>query len=459
MPPRRRPRRVLLRVVVVWIVTAAALWLSAAIFAGVTVEDAAAAFASAALIALVNAALWPLAIRLLLPITVLTLGLGALVLNGGVILLVASLDPGLHVDSLGAAIGVAFVLTVVTTAATSLLAIDDDEPFYRNVIKRQARRGAHAVESDVPGLLLLEVDGLAHDVIARAMRDGNAPTLARWLREDGYHLTRWEADWSSQTGACQAGLLHGDNDDMPAFRWWEKEHGKAIVTNHPRDAEELERRHSNGRGLLFSNGASRANILSGDAPHSLLTMSTALRRDRPGRIGQDYFAYFANPYNVLRTAALVAREVLSERWAAIQQKRRGVEPPLLRRAPQLAHHFAEHQRDRAHDRVRAREVGEVVLADAALTVAPQHRAHRQQAVRGVARHDVGAACAVVEQQAAAVRVPALQLHRVARVVGHDRRATVLLPPAERRHVVVVAVQEPRLAGPGLRRPVGLPASE
>ena len=61
---------------------------------------------------------------------------------------------------------------------------------------------------------------------------------------------------------------------------------------------ELERRHSNGRGLLFEDGASRANILSGDAPHSLLTMSTVLGRDRPGRIGQDYFAYFASPYNV-----------------------------------------------------------------------------------------------------------------------------------------------------------------
>jgi len=30
---------------------------------------------------------------------------------------------------------------------------------------------------------------------------------------------RWETDWSSQTGVCQADLLHGDNDDMPAFRW------------------------------------------------------------------------------------------------------------------------------------------------------------------------------------------------------------------------------------------------
>ena len=84
---------------------------------------------------------------------------------------------------------------------------------------------------------------------------------------------------------------------MPAFRWWEKEHGRAIVTNHPRDAAELERRHSNGRGLLHEDGASRANIVSGDAVHTLLTMSTVLDRSRPGRIGQDYFGYFANPYS------------------------------------------------------------------------------------------------------------------------------------------------------------------
>ena len=74
---------------------------------------------------------------------------------------------------------------------------------------------------------------------------------------------------------------------------------------------ELERRHSDGRGLLFADGASRANILSGDAPHSLLTMSTVLDRDRPGRIGQDYFAYFANPYNVTRTMrARRSREIV-----------------------------------------------------------------------------------------------------------------------------------------------------
>jgi hypothetical protein len=110
------------------------------------------------------------------------------------------------------------------------------------------------------------------------MRDGNAPTLARWLRAGEYRLERWETDWSSQTGACQAGLLHGSNDDMPAFRWWEKDRGAAIVTNHPRDAEEIERRHSNGRGLLHADGASRATTWSRGSRARGCTPSSA-----PGR--------------------------------------------------------------------------------------------------------------------------------------------------------------------------------
>jgi uncharacterized membrane protein YvlD (DUF360 family) len=321
-----------LRVVFVWILTAATILLLSAVLSSVDVKDFGAALVSAALIGLLNAFVWPLVIRLALPLTVLTLGLGAVVLNGALILAVSELQPGLEVRSVLAGTVVALGVTVVNTAVTSLLAIDDDDFWYRHVVRRQARRVAPAGDTSTPGLLLLEIDGLAHSVLARAMRDGNAPALGGWVRDGSHRLARWETDWSSQTGACQAGILHGDNDDMPAFRWWEKDRGAPIVTNHPRDAMELERRHSDGRGLLFSDGASRANILSGDAPHSLLTMSTAMRRDRPGRIGQDYFAYFANPYNVMRTLALVAREFVSELWSAAQQRRRDVQPRIERGA-------------------------------------------------------------------------------------------------------------------------------
>jgi hypothetical protein len=268
-------------------------------------------------------------IRVALPITVLTLGLGVLLLNGAVVWAVAEIQPGLEVSGLGVGAVVAFGLTVVNTVVTSLLAIDDEDFWYRNVVRRQARRLRPDGDLSVPGVYFLEIDGLAHDVLRRAIRDGNAPNLAQWLRDGSHRLIRWETDWSSQTGACQAGLLHGDNDDIPAFRWWEKDRDRPIVTNHPRDAAEIERRHSNGRGLLHEDGASRANIVSGDAVHTLLTMSTVLQR-REGRIGRDYFAYFANPYNLTRTIALVIADIAQERRFAAQQRRRDVRPRIAR---------------------------------------------------------------------------------------------------------------------------------
>jgi uncharacterized membrane protein YvlD (DUF360 family) len=328
---RARPGlSVLARVVVVWVTTAAILMLLSAVLAGFDVKDARVALVAAALIGLINALVWPVVIKAALPLTVLTLGIGPLLLNGAVVVAVAALEPGLTISGLAVGVVVALVLTLANTAATALLAIDDDDFWFRRVVRRQARRLLAAGDFSVPGVYFLEIDGLAHDVLRRAIRDGNAPNLAAWVRDGSHRLLRWETDWSSQTGACQAGLLHGDNHDIPAFRWWEKDRGRPIVTNHPRDAAEIERLHSNGRGLLHEDGASRANIVSGDAAHTLLTMSTVLDRERPGRIGQDYFAYFANPYNVIRTLALAIADTLQERRFAAQQRRRDVRPRIVR---------------------------------------------------------------------------------------------------------------------------------
>src|SRR3954451_6074113 len=318
--------------VVVWLTSAGTILLLSAILTDVQVSSFPAALDAALLVGVINALVWPLILWLALPLTVLTLGLGVVVVNGAVVWLVSAIEPGLQISSLTGGVIVALVITAVNTTVTSLLAIDDDRVWQRYMVRRQQRRVGEKlnVRTDVPGLFFVEIDGLAHDVLLRAIRDGNAPGMAGWLREGSHRHERWETDWSSQTGACQAGLLHGDNHDMPAFRWWEKDRGAAIVTNHPRDAMELERRQSNGRGLLFSDGASRANIVSGDAPESLLTMSTVMRRDRPGRIGEAYRAYFTNPYNATRTLVLLIQEVISELRSAAQQRRLDVQPRIKR---------------------------------------------------------------------------------------------------------------------------------
>jgi uncharacterized membrane protein YvlD (DUF360 family) len=326
---RLRGRHVIGRAVVVVIVTALALLLLSAILSGVDVKGVAGAIGAALIIGALNALIWPLLIRFALPLTVLTLGLGVLVLNGAIVLVAAAISAGLTVSGIGAAIACALGLTLVSTVATQLLSIDDDDAWHRNVLRRRARRLGDVQHSDVPGLLFVEIDGLGYDVLRRAVRDGNAPTMARWMHDGTHRLARWETGWSSQTGACQAGLLHGSIEDIPAFRWWEKDRGAPLVTNNARDAAELERRHSDGRGLLHEDGASRANILSGDAPHSMLTMSTVLNVRR-GSLGRDYYAYFARPYGMAKTLLWAIGAMIAERWYALSQSRRDVRPRVPR---------------------------------------------------------------------------------------------------------------------------------
>jgi uncharacterized membrane protein YvlD (DUF360 family) len=316
------------RAAIVLLIDAGALLLLSELIPGFTLDGPGTALTMAAVVGVLNAFVWPVLARFALPLTVLTLGLAGLVLNGALVALAAAILPNAEIAGVWDGVLVTIGLTAVTAVISALLAIDEDESWHRHVVARQARRRDDRIETDVPGIIFLEIDGLAHDVLQRALRDGNAPTMSRWLREGHHRLMRWETDWSSQTGACQAGLLHGSNHDMPAFRWWEKDRGAAIVTNHPRDAQELERRRSNGRGLLHADGTSRANILSGDAVHSMLTMSTVLTRRKP--IGRDYWAYFADPYAVARTFVLALTEVVRERWAAIQQRRRDVQPRIHR---------------------------------------------------------------------------------------------------------------------------------
>ena len=314
------------------VATTLGIGLAGAVLPGVEVDSWAAAVAASVLVAVLNTLVWPILIRLALPITVATLGFGALVLNGALMLLAAATTPGFEIQGLRGAIGAVLIVTVVTTLAGGALSIDEDERLRRHRARRAAKRDHiedGGVPLDVPGLLLLEIDGLAYDVLRRAMRDGNAPNLNAWVAEGSHHLVRWETDWSSQTGACQAGLLHGNNHDMPAFRWWEKDRGRAIVTNNPKDAALLESRVSDGKGLLHEHGASRANILSGDATHSLLTMSTVLDVRR-GKLGADYASYFSSPYNVARTILRSVAELFSERCSAVKSRRANIQPSIHR---------------------------------------------------------------------------------------------------------------------------------
>jgi uncharacterized membrane protein YvlD (DUF360 family) len=310
----------IVRGLILWFLVALIFWAGAALLPGIDVPSFGAVLLTTGLVALLNALLWPILIRVLLPLTVLTFGLGSLVLNAAIVSVSIKLVDGSAPDFLGA-VAAAFLLSVSLTVLAPALSLDDDARQLR-LVRRRARR-ARAADSEVPGVILFEIDGLAEPVLRRALREGHAPTMQRWLDRGTHRVVPWECDLSSQTGASQAGLLLGSNEDMPAFRWYEKESGRTMVSNHSKDAVEIERRHSDGGGLLAAGGASRGNMFSGDAPHCSATMSVL--RDRKRSSAREYFAYFADPYGFTRTIALYLWDVLLERRAARRQRKRGEE--------------------------------------------------------------------------------------------------------------------------------------
>lgn len=323
------------RVFAAWLINAIALMLMAWLLQGFSVVSFNYSLAISAVLGLLNALIWPLLIRVALPITVLTLGLVSLVLNGLIVFAAVQLfsdTSKVFINDWQTGVVVALGVTVLNSLFTRLLAINDDDFYYRHIVKRQAKnqKFRSTDKSTREGIVFLEIDGLSHDVLRRAIRDGSAPNMARWLSEGTHHLVKWECDWSSQTGAMQAGILHGNNWDMPSFRWYEKDRKAAIVSNRPQDAVEIEKRHSDGKGLLHYDGASRANLLSGDAPNSMLTMSTVLKKRRKGSIGQDYMAFFSNPYSTLNVLFLTMSEICRELYQQTAQKRRDIRPRVHR---------------------------------------------------------------------------------------------------------------------------------
>ena len=75
----------------------------------------------------------------------------------------------------------------------------------------------------------MEIDGLAYDVLCEAVDRGIMPTVKSMIDSKTHTLKKWETDLSSQTGASQAGILRGNNEDITAFRWIEKENDNQVM--------------------------------------------------------------------------------------------------------------------------------------------------------------------------------------------------------------------------------------
>lgn len=98
----------LVRVVIVM----AGLWIASALVPGIEIGSGWTLFGAALLLGVVNAIIRPVIVILTLPVTILTLGLFLLVINAGMLGLVAAFFDGFYIAGFGAALLGAIIISI-----------------------------------------------------------------------------------------------------------------------------------------------------------------------------------------------------------------------------------------------------------------------------------------------------------------------------------------------------------
>ena len=95
-------------------IVALGLWLATVWVSGVSIDTPATLILAGVLLGIVNSFIRPIAIVLTLPMTILSLGLFLLVINAGMVALVAWILPGMHVAGFWSAFWASVIVSLVS---------------------------------------------------------------------------------------------------------------------------------------------------------------------------------------------------------------------------------------------------------------------------------------------------------------------------------------------------------
>ena len=314
------------RTIIVFIGNALGLYLANFLGVGFSIDSFGAALVLALLLGIINTIFWPLLTRVLLPFLVLTFGIGSLILNG-LILWFLQGTVKYHISGWGLIL-VPLIMAIITTVLSFVLTADDESSYYRAVL-RDAEKHRKGDVKDYPGIIIVEIDGLAKNVLCEAIENGDMPNTKKLIEDKSHILREWETDLSSQTGASQAGILHGNNEGITAFRWIEKDNDNQMMQcSGPANVKKIEERIANGDGLLADNGASRSNLFSGDTDNVIFTLSKIV--DVQKLYNKAWYSVFSNPSNFARIIVLFLWEMLLEISSQISHLLRNIRPRIKR---------------------------------------------------------------------------------------------------------------------------------
>jgi len=163
-----------------------------------------------------------------------------------------------------------------------------------------------------PGLVMIQIDGLAQRELERALKSGEMPFLQRLIKREHYRLHRLYAGVPAATAAFQGELFYGVKGAVPGFNFMERASGRLVRMFEPAAAARVERElEANGGEPLLQGGSAYVDNYTGGAaePHfcpSSQGWGPALREANPLAVA---FLILSNAYSFLRTTVLLVLEL------------------------------------------------------------------------------------------------------------------------------------------------------
>jgi endonuclease/exonuclease/phosphatase family metal-dependent hydrolase len=164
--------------------------------------------------------------------------------------------------------------------------------------------------ASAPGLVIIQIDGLSHTQLSRALEKGNMPFLFNILKRERYRLHTHYSGMPSSTPAVQGELFYGVKCATPAFSFMDRKTGQIIRMFDPASAAGVEHKLDEKGESLLKGGSSYCDIYTGGAEESHFCPSSlgwgaVLRAANPLALG---FFVLSNAYSFVRTAVLLVIE-------------------------------------------------------------------------------------------------------------------------------------------------------
>jgi hypothetical protein len=150
-------------------------------------------------------------------------------------------------------------------------------------------------------LVVLHVDGLSARMLEDAVRDGDMPFVRQLIDAEGYEVHPYRCGVPSTTPFAQAGILYGDNSEIPSFRWWDRERQLLVQFGAAPSFKKVADKYFQGCEPLTKDGACIAACYPGGAAETfgIAYQDRSYRHNPKSRSAWHVLGpYLANPLHI-----------------------------------------------------------------------------------------------------------------------------------------------------------------